>query len=85
MQESWTRRAAAFFCIVIVLFAAMTLSVSPSPHHGDVTAILTPLWLLFALVVVTLVRREPSRCDDQPVALRSLAPFRAPPASLALV
>lgn len=84
MRRSWARRAAALLCVVIVLFMAMTLSVSPSSHNHDVSAILTTLWILFALVVIVLLRPGALRHDEQPASLRSLAPFRAPPAPLAL-
>ena len=46
-------------------------------------AILTPLWLVVPAVSIVVIRRTAARSDDQPVALLSLADFRAPPAALA--
>jgi hypothetical protein len=63
-----------------VVFAAFVPALSSSLP----SAILTPLCLVFSTVSVVVIRRTATRCDDQPVALLSLALFRAPPATFAL-
>jgi hypothetical protein len=74
-----TRKAAAVLCIALVVFAVFVPTAAP-----DFVAMLTPLWLVVPAVAVTVIRRRASRCDEQPVALLSLALLRAPPAALSL-
>jgi hypothetical protein len=70
-----TRNTVAVLCIALVVFAAFV----PATAADVALAVLVPLWLVIPAVVVTIVRRRASRCDDQPVALLSLVLFRAPP------
>ncbi len=72
-------KSGVFFCIAVLVFAAMVPAVS---SHFD--AILTPLWLVFPAVSVIVIRRRALRCDDQPKSLHSLVLSRAPPADFAL-
>jgi hypothetical protein len=78
MRWMRTRRSLAVFGLALVVFAALGPAVASDLH--DVT--LTPLWLIPAIVSITVVRRTTKRCQDQPLALLSLALFRAPPAPL---
>jgi len=70
-----TSRAAAVLCIAIVVFAAFV----PATAAALAAVVLTPLWLVFAAVLVTIVRRSATCSDVQPIALLSLVLFRAPP------
>ena len=65
---------------LLVVFAAFV----PGAASNLVYAILTPLWLVVPAIAVTIIRRSASRHDAQPVALLSLALFRAPPTEPAL-
>ena len=80
MRRLRTRKSLALFGVAVVVFAALVPALSTSLFD----AILIPLWTVVPAVAVVIVRREAARCDEQPVALRSLALFRAPPATLSL-
>ena len=61
---------------VLVLAVALIAAFVPF-----VPAIVFATTITFAVVVATrTIRREKTRCDDQPVALLALVSFRAPPA-----
>jgi hypothetical protein len=78
MRRLRTRKSLVLFGLALVVFAAFVPALSSLQ-----SAILTPLWLVFPAVSILLIRRTAARCDDQPVALLSLALLRAPPAALA--
>ncbi len=80
MRRLRSRRSVVFLCIAVVVLATLVPAVSSSLP----SAILTPLWLLFAATSVVVIRRMAARCDDQPVSLLALVPSRAPPATLGL-
>ena len=80
MRKLRTRKSLVLFGLAIVVFAAFV----PALAAGLPAAILTPLWIVVPAVSIVVIRRTAARCDDQPVALLSLALFRAPPATLAL-
>ena len=80
MRRLRTRKSFVLFGLAIVVFVAFVPALSSSLP----SAILTPLWLVVPAVTIVVIRRRAARCDDQPVALLSLANFRAPPATLAL-
>jgi hypothetical protein len=71
-----TRKAVAVACIALVVFAAFV----PALASTLGAAVLVPLWLVLPAVVVTVVRREAFRCDEQPVSLLTVLASRAPPA-----
>jgi len=71
-----TRKAIAVVCIALVIFAAFV----PALASTLGAALLVPLWLVLPAVVVTVVRREAFRCDEQPVSLLAVLASRAPPA-----
>jgi hypothetical protein len=75
MRRLRTRKSLVLFGLAVVVFAAFVPALSSSLP----SAILTPLWLVFPVVSIVVMRRTAARCDDQPVALLSLALFRAPP------
>jgi hypothetical protein len=75
MRRLRTRKALVLFGLAVVVFAAFVPALSSSLP----SAILAPLWLVFPVVSIVVIRRTAARCDDQPVALLSLALFRAPP------
>jgi hypothetical protein len=75
-----TCRSFAVVGLAVVVFAALVPMVVSDLHD----LVLAPLWLLPPAISVVVVRRTATRCEDQPLALLSLAPFRAPPASLAV-
>jgi len=75
-----TRKAIAVVCIALVVFAAFV----PALASTLGAAILVPLWLVLPAVVVTIVRREAFRCDEQPVSLLAVLASRAPPAVFTL-
>ena len=79
MRRLRTRKSFVLFGLAIVVFVAFV----PALSSRLPTAILTPLWLVVPAVSIVVIRRRAARCDDQPVALLSLAYFRAPPATLA--
>ena len=78
MRRLRTRRSLVLFSVAVVAIAGLF----PAVAAGLPSVILTPLWLIVPAVCVVVVRRRAARCDDQPVALLSLAHFRAPPATL---
>jgi hypothetical protein len=71
------RRTAAAFCIALVVFSAFL----PAGLADTLWVALIPLGLVVSLIAVTAIARAASRCDEQPVALLSLALLRAPPLS----
>ena len=71
-----TRKAVAVACIALVVFAAFVPALATTLG----AALLVPLWLVLPAVVVTVVRREAFRCDEQPVSLLAVLASRAPPA-----
>lgn len=75
-----TRKAIAVVCIALVVFAAFV----PALASTLGAALLVPLWLVLPAVVVTVVRREAFRCDEQPVSLLAVLASRAPPAIFTL-
>ena len=75
-----TRKAIAVVCIALVVFAAFV----PALASTLGAAVLVPLWLVLPAVVVTIVRREAFRCDEQPVSLLAVLAGRAPPAVFTL-
>jgi hypothetical protein len=75
-----TRKAVAVVCIALVVFAAFV----PALASTLGAAVLVPLWLVLPAVVVTVVRREAFRCDEQPVSLLAVLASRAPPAVFTL-
>ena len=81
MRTLRTRKSLVLFGLAVVVFAAFI----PALGAGVPSAILTPLWLVVPAVAIIVVRRAAARCDERPVALLSLALFRAPPRTLALV
>ena len=82
MRTLRTRKSLVLFGLAVVVFAALVPAVAAGLDR--VSAILIPLWLVVPAVSIVVVRRTAARCDDQPVALLSLALFRAPPATLAV-
>jgi hypothetical protein len=74
------RKALAIFCIALVVFAAIAPTIASEVGAG----VLTALWLVVPAVVVTVVRRTASTCNEQPVALFALVRFRAPPTTFVL-
>lgn len=80
MRTLRTRKSLVLFGLAIVVFGALV----PALAADLFSAVLTPLWLIVPAVCVVVVRRRAVRCDEQPVALLSLALFRAPPAPLAV-
>ena len=71
-----SRKAIAVVCIALVVFAAFVPALATTLG----AALLVPLWLVLPAVVVTVVRREAFRCDEQPVSLLAVLASRAPPA-----
>ena len=70
------RQAVAVVCIALIVFAAFVPALAST--LGSV--VLVPLWIVLLAVVVTIVRREAFRCDEQPVSLLAVLASRAPPA-----
>jgi len=68
-----------FACIALVVFVACLPAVA-----SHFSAVLTPLWLVFPSIAITVIRRHAVRCDEQAVSLLSLVLSRAPPSTLAL-
>jgi len=75
------RRTVAVLCIALVVFSAFL----PIGLADTVWATLIPLGLVVSLIAVTSIARTASRCDEQTVALLSLALLRAPPAPSSLI
>ena len=80
MRRLRARKPFVWCGLAVVVFAAFV----PAFASGLPGAILTPLWIVVPAVSIVVIRRTAARCDDQPVALLSLALFRAPPATLAV-
>ena len=80
MRKIRARKSVVFFGLAVVMFAAFV----PVLTSSLPSAILTPLWLVVPAVSIIVIRRTASRSDDQPIALLSLALFRAPPTTLVL-
>jgi len=74
MARIRNRKSLVFVCIVLVAFAAFVHAVSALP-----LVILTPLWLVFPAIAVTLTRSEAVRCNEQPASLLSFVISRGPP------
>jgi hypothetical protein len=72
-----TRRTVAVACIAIVVAAAFVPAIAADLG----STILVPLGVVIPIVLVTIVRREAFRCDEQSVPLLSLVALRAPPAA----
>lgn len=70
------RKTVAVLCIALVVCGALLLGGAPE----IVWAELVPLWVVVPAADVTTIVRTASRCDEQPVSLRSLVLLRAPPA-----
>ena len=77
---SRTRKTAAVLCIALVVCAAFVPAVASTLG----SAVLVPLWLVLPAIVVTLVRYDAFRCEEQPVSLLAILASRAPPAPSAL-
>lgn len=80
MRRLRTSKSLVLIGLAVVVFAAFVPALSSSLP----AVILTPLWIVVPAVFIVVIRRTAARCDDQPVALLSLALFRAPPATLAV-
>ena len=80
MRRLRTRKSFVLIGLAVVVFAVFV----PMLWSGLPPAILTPLWLVVPAVLIIVIRRTATRCDEQPVALLSLSLLRAPPATLAL-
>lgn len=79
MRRMRTRRSFVLFGLAVVVFAVLV----PTLASDLPSAILTPLWLVVPAAAAVVVGRTATCSHEQPLALRSLAPFRAPPAILA--
>jgi hypothetical protein len=72
------RTLLALICIAALAFAVAV----PGGGAGDLLAFLMPVWLEFQPDVrVTLAHADALSAPEQPVSLRSVASFRAPPAA----
>ena len=80
MRRLRTNKSLVLFSVAVVVIAGLF----PVAAASLASVILTPLWLIVPAVCVVVIRRRAVRCDDQPVALLSLALFRAPPVTLAV-
>ena len=80
MRRIRTRRSFVLFGLAVVVFAA----IFPAVASDLPDVVLSPLWLIVPAAAITTVRRTATRCDDQPLALLSLALLRAPPATPAV-
>lgn len=80
MRRLRTNKSLVLLSVAVVVIAGLF----PAVAAGLPGVILTPLWLIVPSVSIVVVRRIAARCDAQPVALLSLALFRAPPVTLAL-
>ena len=80
MRRLRTRKSLVVFGLAVVVFAVFV----PALGSSLPGAILTPLWFVVPAVSIVVIRRTAMQCDDQPIALHSLALFRAPPAVLPL-
>ena len=75
-----TRKTAAVLCIALVVFAAFV----PAMAAALGSVVLVPLWIVLPAALVTLVRYEAFRCDEQPISLLAILASRAPPLTLSL-
>ena len=80
MRWMRARRSFALLALAVVVFATIV----PVAASSLPAVVLAPLWLVPPAVSITVVLRSATRSDDQPLALLSLALFRAPPATLAV-
>lgn len=80
MRRRRTRKSFVWVGLALLVFAACV----PALLSSLPDVILTPLWIVVPAVSLVTIRRTAARCDDQPVALLSLALLRAPPASIAV-
>lgn len=80
MRRLRTNRSLVLFGVAVVVIAALVPALAPDLP----SVVLAPLWLIVPAVSIVVIRRIAARCDDQPVALLSLALFRAPPVTLAV-
>jgi hypothetical protein len=68
--------------LAIVLIAVFAFAVAVPGGGGDVLAFLTPVWLEFQPDVPAVVAAPASLpAAEQPLSLRSVPSFRAPPAA----
>jgi len=75
LRPNRKRRAVALLAIALVLCSIAIPAVTASVG----TPVLVSLGVVVPPAFVTLVRREASRCDEQPIALLSVLDSRAPP------
>jgi hypothetical protein len=68
------RKLIAVFCVAAILLALLTTA-SSGPLH----AILTPIWLFFALLAAGAVGRATEECDPCAFPFVPAVPARAPP------
>jgi hypothetical protein len=69
-----TRKSIVLVCVAVLVCAALVLAISL-----ELSAVLTPLWPVVPAVTIVLIRRRALQSDEQPIALVSLLPSRAPP------
>jgi hypothetical protein len=67
----------------LLLAALLVLTALLAVGSGDASATITPLWRLFPVVTIVIVRRPVVRPAAQPIRLRAPLPSRAPPAAIA--
>ena len=79
MTRLRARRSLVFLAAGLVLFAAFV----PAAAANLPAVIFAPLWLILPSAAIALIRREASRCDEQPSSLLSLVASRAPPSAVA--
>ena len=80
MRRLRARRSLVVLGLAVVVFA----TVVPAASSALPDVILTPLWLVVPAAAIVVVRRASTQCHSQPLALLSVALFRAPPITLAL-
>ena len=80
MRRLRARRSLVVLGLAVVVFATVVPAVSSALPD----LILTPLWLVIPAAAIVVVRRASTQCHSQPLALLSVALFRAPPITLAL-
>ena len=68
------RKSFAWLCIGLVIFVAVTAGVA-----GELAALLTPLWLLYADLAARVRRRAAGRRNERLLSLLAPASPRAPP------
>jgi hypothetical protein len=73
MTRLRSQKSVGFLCIALAVVAAVV-----SVDASNVVSVLTPLWIVLPAIIATIVRRNTARCDEQPVAFRSLVLSRAP-------